>query len=75
MKDAFVSKKSYCDDITDRYTRYTVAGIEEHRSVQYTIEMHNEPKPNNNTTFNAQEVLDSELVSSLNKEYFVKNER
>ena len=46
-----------------------------HKSVKYTIMMHNEPRDNSNATFNAQEVLDSKLVSSLNKEYFIKGKR
>lgn len=40
-----------------------------HRAIKYTIEMHNEDR-NDHLTFNAADVLKSEVVQDLNKEYF-----
>ncbi|WP_294965625.1 hypothetical protein [Sulfurimonas sp.] len=68
--------RSNCDVMTSKYTDATLmGGSVVHKKVGYMIEMHNEPKNNSYATFNAQEVLDSDLVSSLNKEYFVANKR
>ncbi|ADN08209.1 hypothetical protein [Sulfurimonas autotrophica] len=68
--------KYNCDVMTNQYTDATLTGGSVvHKSVRYVIEMHNEPRANSNATFNAQEVLDSKLVSSLNREYFVKSTR
>ncbi len=70
------SNKTNCDVMTRRYSDSTLTGGSVvHKSVRYVIEMHNEPRANSHATFNAQEVLDSKLVSSLNKEYFVKSKR
>ncbi len=70
------TSKTNCDVMTYRYTDPTLTGGSVvHKNVKYLIEMHNEPRANSNTTFNAKEVLGSELVSSLNKEYFVEGNR
>ncbi|RLA78258.1 MAG: hypothetical protein DRG78_15540 [Epsilonproteobacteria bacterium] len=70
------TSKTNCDVMTHRYSDSTLTGgTVVHKSVRYVIEMHNEPRANGNATFNTKEVLDSKLVSSLNKEYFVKGKR
>ncbi len=71
-----MKEKNNCDVMTNIYDDSTLTGGRVvHKSVRYVIEMHNEPRANSHATFNAQEVLDSKLVSSLNKEYFVKSKR
>ena len=71
-----MKEKNNCDVMTHRYSDSTLTGgTVVHKSVRYVVEMHNEPRTNSNATFNTKEVLDSKLVSSLNKEYFVKGKR
>jgi hypothetical protein len=67
---------NHCDHIIYERRQATLTGGEViHRAIGFTIEMHNDPRPNSYATFDAQEVLHSELLEDLNKEYFKKIER
>ena len=59
-----------CDSILYLYKEPTYKGTTVHRAVRYRIEMHNKNR-HDNITFNAQDVLNSELIRELNKDYFV----
>ena len=67
---------NYCDHIihTRKEATLTGGGVI-HRIVYFTIEMHNDPRPVSNATFDAQEVLNSKLLEDLNREYFKENRR
>ena len=70
------TNRNNCDVMTNRYTNATLTGgTVVHKSVAYTFEMHNGSSLSPNATFDAQKVLDSELVSDLDKEYFVQGKR
>ena len=65
-----------CDHIFfERKQATLTGGTVVHEVVGFTVELHNDPKPNSYATFDAQEVLHSELLEDLNKEYFKKIER
>jgi len=67
---------NHCDHIIDeRYQATLFGGQVTHRAIKFTIEMHNEPMPNSNATFDAQNVLQSDLLKDLNKKYFKENVR
>ncbi len=59
-----------CDEISYRYRSSLLSSGAEHSQILYTIQYHNEDRKDN-ITFNAQEILDSQLVSDLNPAYFV----
>jgi outer membrane murein-binding lipoprotein Lpp len=66
---------NHCDHIIYERRQATLSGQVIHRAIGFTIEMHNDPRPNSYATFDAQEVLKSDLLKDLNKEYFKENVR
>ena len=73
---ASVVKYNRCDHIVvDSHQNTLTGGTVRHSSIHFQVEMHNDPRPNSNATFEAQKVLHSELLKDLNKEYFKANER
>jgi len=71
---SFNFSREGCDTIVFPKKETTISGTVLHNAIQYTIELHNEDRKDN-STFNAKEVLESELLKGLNKEYFVSNKR
>jgi hypothetical protein len=72
----YMTEQNNCDIMTRKYTVATLTGGSVvHRSVAYTIEMHNGSSLSPNATFKAKDVLASELVSDLDESYFVKGKR
>ena len=67
---------NHCDHIIYERKQSTLTGGQvTHRAIGFTIEMHNDPRPNSYATFDAQKVLQSNLLKDLNKEYFKENVR
>jgi len=63
-----------CDNIIFGWRESVFNGGANHRYVRLAFEMHNEDK-NNNLTFNAKEVLESDFMKDLNPAYFVNMTR
>lgn len=70
----FTFSRDGCDTIVFPKKETTISGTVLHNAIQYTIELHNEDRKDH-VTFNAKEVLESELLKGLNKDYFVPNKR
>lgn len=66
---------NHCDHIVFDRIQATLAGTVHHGQVFFEILMHNDPRPESHSTFNAEEVLSDKLLSDLNKEYFTANAR
>jgi hypothetical protein len=66
---------NHCDHIQFERRQATMSGTTIHRIISFTVELHNDPRPNSYATFNAQEVLNSKLLEDLNREYFKENKR
>ncbi len=65
-----------CDSIVIGLQQATLTGgTVLHKWIHFEAEMHNDARPDSHTTFDAQEILKSDLLDGLNKEYFVKNNR
>ncbi|WP_066356528.1 hypothetical protein [Aliarcobacter skirrowii] len=63
-----------CDTIVFPRQETTIGGTITHNMIRYIVELHNEDRKDS-ITFNAKEVLESELLKGLNKDYFVPNKR
>ncbi|TLS71789.1 hypothetical protein [Aliarcobacter thereius] len=63
-----------CDTIMFPSRETTISGTVSHRTISYIVELYNEDRKDN-ITFNAKEVLESDLLKGLNKDYFVPNKR
>ena len=59
-----------CDAILHGWSETTIRGTTAHENIHYYIKMHNENRKDN-ITFNAKDVLKSDLIKGLNPEYFV----
>lgn len=63
-----------CDTIVFPRQETTISGTVLHNMIRYIVELHNEDRKDH-VTFNAKEVLESDILKDLNKEYFVSNKR
>ncbi|OCL95880.1 hypothetical protein [Aliarcobacter thereius] len=68
------TKRKGCNSIIFQREEVTFYGNVSHSFTEYYIELHNEDRKDN-ITFNAKEVLESDLLRGLNKDYFVPNKR
>lgn len=65
----WMSGTSNCEYIVRSFSEMDGIQKAQHRAIKYTIEMHNEDRKDD-LTFNAEEVLTSELIKDLNQKYF-----
>ncbi len=65
----WMSGTSNCEYIVKSFNELDGIKTARHIAIKYTIEMHNEDRKDD-LTFNAKEVLASELINGLNKKYF-----
>jgi hypothetical protein len=72
---AFINN-NHCDHIIFERKQITLTGAGvTHRAIGFTIEMHNDQRPDSYATFDAQKVLQSDLLKDLDKKYFKENVR
>jgi len=64
-----------CDHIVYPTKQVTLSGQVMHKAIGFTIEMHNDPRPDSYVTFDAQKILQSDLLKDLDKKYFKENVR
>ena len=75
-KNHYKDDEYNCSTITYKHSHsYLMGGTGVHKNIKFKIELHNDLRPNSNSIFNANDVLNSDLIKSLNKNYFVKNKR